>query len=258
MRNVVISVAALDFTYSDEANESRPLFENLCLEVERGEIVCLVGPSGCGKTTLLNLIAGFLKPLSGVIRVSPKEQSSNGVGYIFQHDALLPWRTVKGNLSLANELYEGKGSQSDERKIIEYLKLFNLDESVLTKYPSELSGGMRQRVSIVQSLMSEPDILLLDEPFSSLDFFTKLKLETEFRRMVTEKNKAALFVTHDIDEAVAMGDRILVMGNYPCGVQKELIIEFDTAKRLSPEAIRGHARFGEYFSLVWSCLRANV
>lgn len=254
-----ISAESLAYAYKTNGDDLYPVFEGISFDVRHSEIVCLVGPSGCGKSTLLNLIAGFLTPLRGTIRVAAGKQGSKGrVGYIFQRDALLPWRTVKGNLSLADELRREGNQKCGEARIRDYLNVFNLDDSVLEKYPAELSGGMRQRVSIVQSLMTEPDILLLDEPFSALDFYTKLKLEAEFRSMVSGTGKAALFVTHDIDEAIAMGDRILIMGDCPKGVVDEVKIEFDSGSRLSPEAIRGHARFGEYFSRVWDELRERL
>lgn len=252
-----ISAENLAYAYKANGDMSRLVFEGVSFDVRRSEVVCLVGPSGCGKSTLLSLIAGFLTPNHGEIHVAAGEHGLGRVGYIFQSDALLPWRTVKGNLSLADELRREGNQERDQAKIRDYLNVFNLDGSVLEKYPAELSGGMRQRVSIVQSLMTEPDILLLDEPFSALDFYTKLKLESEFRAMVSGTGKAALFVTHDIDEAIAMGDRILIMGDSPKGIVNEVKIEFDSGSRLSPEAIRGHARFGEYFSRVWEELREN-
>lgn len=258
MEASAISAENLTYAYKANGDEPRLVFEDISFDVRRSEIVCLVGPSGCGKSTLLNIVAGFLSPHRGAIRLAEGEKGKTGkVGYIFQRDALLPWRSVKKNLLLADELRREANSEREEAKIRDYLKVFNLDESVLGKYPAELSGGMRQRVSIVQSLMTEPDILLLDEPFSALDFYTKLKLEGEFRAMVSGTGKAALFVTHDIDEAIAMGDRILVMGDSPKGIVDEVKIEFDSGSRLSPEAIRGHARFGEYFSRVWGELREN-
>lgn len=254
----LISANNLAYAYKVNGGDLRSVFEDLSLEVGPGKIVCVVGPSGCGKSTLLNLLAGLLTPLRGSIRIGHDTPGPNRrVGYIFQSDALLPWRKVLGNLLLASEL-RGEQDTQDGQRIGAYLRIFNLDDTVLEKYPTELSGGMRQRVSIVQSLMTDPTILLLDEPFSALDFYTKLKLEAEFRSMVAGTGKAALFVTHDIDEAVAIGDRILVMGPSPRGIIDEIKIEFGSADRLLPEAIRGHARFGEYFSRVWDELRGGV
>lgn len=250
----------LAYTYPSDVNGGgSAVFQNVSFDVEHGETVCLVGPSGCGKSTLLSLLAGFMDPLCGRIHVTRDERGSIGrVGYIFQRDALLPWRTVRGNLLLASELRNEADLKPTYEQISAYLKTFNLDDSVLDRFPAELSGGMRQRVSIVQSLMTDPDILLLDEPFSALDFYTKLKLEAEFRTMVSGTGKAALFVTHDIDEAVAMGDRILVMGASPRGIIDQIVIDFRSNDRLSPEAIRGHSRFGEFFTRVWEQLRDGV
>jgi NitT/TauT family transport system ATP-binding protein len=204
-----ITVQNLCFAYKLNGSGSQTVFDQVSFTVGRGQIVCLVGPSGCGKSTLLNLVTGFLQPDSGHIQINHDEAGGSGrVGYIFQRDALLPWRTVRGNLLLGGELGDGTCVQNEQQRIHDYLRIFNLDESVLGKYPVALSGGMRQRVSIVQSLMTEPNILLLDEPFSALDFYTKLKLEAEFRDMISGSGKAALLVTHDIDEAIAVSDKI--------------------------------------------------
>lgn len=259
MDDVAISVTNLAYAYGNASGDPQSVFDNVSFQVGRGRIVCVVGPSGCGKSTLLHLIAGFLSPLRGNIHLAPcGHDVASPVGYIFQRDALLPWRTVQGNLVLADEIRKRKDCERRDFRIAEYLDIFNLDASVLSKYPDELSGGMRQRVSIVQALMAEPQILLLDEPFASLDFYTKLKLEAEFQAMVSERGKAALFVTHDIDEAIAMGNSILVMGPSPRGIIDQIDIEFIAGDRLSPEAIRGHARFGEYFTKVWNELRDSI
>jgi NitT/TauT family transport system ATP-binding protein len=143
----------------------------------------------------------------------------------------------------------------DSERISGYLRAFNLDESVLSKYPAELSGGMRQRISIIQSLMADPSILLLDEPFSSLDFYTKLKLETDFRSLVIARGMTAVFVTHDIEEAIAVGDRVVIFGKSPRGIVHDIRIDFADGPRLSPEAVRSHRQFGEYFSEIWGELR---
>jgi NitT/TauT family transport system ATP-binding protein len=229
---------------------------DLGLSVFEGEIVCILGASGCGKSTLLNLIAGLLQPNAGTIEITSDGESHRRIGYIFQQDALLPWRTVEANVMLAAELSPDISKEAARKLVSQYLQTFNLNDKILKQYPVELSGGMRQRVSIIQSLMFNPTLFLLDEPFSALDFFTKLKLEGEFYQLIKEKNKAAILVTHDIEECVAMADRILLMspeGNFT----KEFVIDLGEGKR-SPEAARGTARFADYYSDIWSELKAVI
>jgi NitT/TauT family transport system ATP-binding protein len=250
------AVAAEGLSYSYEGSEELGLsgvFEDLSIAIAARQVTCIVGPSGCGKTTFLNLIAGFIAPTRGKISIRT-DDGRDRVGYIFQQDALLPWRTVRGNVCLAAELRNSDPALDSER-ISGYLRAFNLDESVLSKYPAELSGGMRQRISIIQSLMADPSILLLDEPFSSLDFYTKLKLETDFRSLVIARGMTAVFVTHDIEEAIAVGDRVVIFGKSPRGIVHDIRIDFADGPRLSPEAVRSHRQFGEYFSEIWGELR---
>jgi NitT/TauT family transport system ATP-binding protein len=230
--------------------------KNLGLNVQEGEIVCILGASGCGKSTLLNLIAGLLQPNEGKIEITADGENQRRIGYIFQQDALLPWRTVEANVMLASELCPDISKQLARQLVDQYLKTFNLSEKILKQRPSELSGGMRQRVSIIQSLMFNPTLLLLDEPFSALDFFTKLKLEEEFYQLVKEKRKAAVMVTHDIDESVAMADRVLLM-NQEGTFTKEISIELGGGKR-SPETARGDARFSEFYRAIWAELKAVI
>jgi len=228
----------------------------LDLQVQQGEIVCILGASGCGKSTLLNLIAGLLQPDSGKIDVRGDNAGSGRIGYIFQQDALLPWRTVQDNMLIATDLKPAMSKEQAKDIVKQYLRTFSLSELVLNKYPSELSGGMRQRVSIIQSLMFDPELLLLDEPFSALDFFTKLKLECEFYQLIKDKNKAAVMVTHDIEESIAMADRVLLMDKAGC-ISKEFAIDLEQTKR-SPETARGTAKFAEYYRLIWSDLKAVI
>lgn len=269
-----------DKNSSDRAGEARSsetdssvdvsywTIHKLNLQVQQGEIVCILGASGCGKSTLLNLIAGLLQPDSGQIDVRGDKAlagqmdtritsaGSGRIGYIFQQDALLPWRTVQDNMLIATALNPAMSKEQAKGLVKQYLRTFSLSELVLNKYPSELSGGMRQRVSIIQSLMFDPELLLLDEPFSALDFFTKLKLECEFYQLIKEKNKAAVMVTHDIEESIAMADRVLLMDKTGC-ISKEFAIDLEQTKR-SPETARGTAKFAEYYRLIWSDLKAVI
>jgi NitT/TauT family transport system ATP-binding protein len=254
MTTPALTLSCVSFGYGLEAER---VFDRLSLQVSFGEVVSLVGPSGCGKTTLLNLVAGFLRPDSGNIEHRNATNTPRRLGYLFQSDALLPWRTIRANIGLAAEI-TGIGKDAMDNKILAQLDAFNLDSSVLPKYPGELSGGMRQRIALIQCLMADPHLLLLDEPFAALDFFTRVKLEADIRHLVSDTARAALFVTHDIDEAIAVGDRVVVMGRSPKGVLAEIPIELEGRGKLGPEAVRGHPLFGNYFAQVWSTLRGAI
>jgi len=248
--------AAAANTSAANGGQTGLTIRDLSLTVKEGEIVCILGASGCGKSTLLNLIAGLLQPDSGKIDVVSDGHNHRRIGYIFQQDALLPWRTVEANVMIASDLWPDISKVESTAVVRQYLQTFNLSESILKQYPAELSGGMRQRVSIIQSLMFNPQLFLLDEPFSALDFFTKLKLESEFYQLVKEKNKSAIMVTHDIEESVAMADRVLLMtqdGTF----SREFVIDLGEGNR-SPESARGTPRFSEYYRDIWSELKAVI
>jgi NitT/TauT family transport system ATP-binding protein len=248
----ILSVENLCFAYAT----SNTVIRDLTMSVEIGEIVSILGASGCGKTTLLNLISGVLSAEKGKINVV--SSSSGSIGYIFQQDALLPWRTVKKNILLANELRAPKSPSrtgtSVNEHIAAYLSAFHLDETILDLFPAQLSGGMRQRISIIQSLMFNPELLLLDEPFSALDFYTKLRLESEFRELIKRQNKAAILVTHDIDEAIAMSDRVLIMERGSLTREHKILLPQDR----NPEEARGTPQFSQHYQQIWSELKTAI
>ena len=252
----VLAIQGLNFSYAGKtaaASEERAI-NKLSLSVGQGEIVSILGASGCGKSTLLNLIAGLLVPQSGEIQFTHPGDKQK-IGYIFQNDALFPWRTVQQNLMLVASLSSDIGKNEAQERISTYLKTFHLDEQICQKYPAQLSGGMRQRVSIIQSLMFDPQMLLLDEPFSALDFYTKLSLEGEFYDLIKSRRKAAILVTHDIEEAVAISDRVLLMKK-----GGELIREFhiDFPGERSPENVRGTQQFADMYKTIWADLKAVI
>jgi NitT/TauT family transport system ATP-binding protein len=251
-----LRVRNLSYAYAGAAVDDAWAIRDLSLAVDGGEIVCILGASGCGKSTLLNLIAGLLSPHDGVIEIGASRASANRIGYIFQDDALFPWRTVEANLMLACDVRREIARDDARQRISQYLSTFHLSADVLKKFPSQLSGGMRQRVSIIQSLMFNPELLLLDEPFSALDFYTKLRLETEFYQLVKEQNKAAILVTHDIEEAIAMADRVYIMSKGRNFI-REFKIDSDLPERL-PENARGTDKFAGYYREIWSELKAVI
>ncbi|AZN41063.1 ABC transporter ATP-binding protein [Paenibacillus albus] len=224
--------------------------EQIQLSVKTGEFVSLVGPSGCGKTTLLSIIAGLIAPSEGSVRLfgQPVTGPTPRVGYMLQQDYLFPWRSIRENIMIGLELM---GQKTAEKR--EYA-LHLLDEMGLSahagSYPRELSGGMRQRVALVRTLATEPDVLFLDEPFSALDFQTKLQLENLIYETLRKHRKTSLLVTHDIAEAIAMSDRVIILAPNPGTVYKEVDIPSSLAEMLPTQA-REQDGFQPYFRLVW-------
>lgn len=248
-----IAIEGLSKTFLSDGRELTAL-KDLSMEARGGELLGLVGPSGCGKTTLLNLIAGLEEPTQGTILIGGKRVEGPGFdrGMMFQEGALLPWRTVLKNVEFGLEI---KGVDPREReKIAEgYLKLVGL-EGFETNYPHELSGGMMQRAALARGLTYDPDILLMDEPFASVDALTRENLQNELLRIWRETKKTIVFVTHSIDEAVYLSDRVAVMTARP-GKIKE-VLEIDLPRPRS--GVRASPKFAKYRSEVWEILKTEV
>jgi ABC-type nitrate/sulfonate/bicarbonate transport system ATPase subunit len=205
------------------------VFSNLNLEIKRGEFVAIVGPSGCGKTTLLNLLSGFIKPCSGTI------VHGANVRTVYQHSSLLPWLTVAENILLG--LRDVKERNARLNRLSELLMLIGL-EDFAAHFPHQLSGGMRQKVELARTLCSEVDVLLLDEPFSSLDYLTRLRLRKELGRILNEFPRTTVLVTHDIEEAAQLADRILIFSERPARIISELKLSSVRPRSLTnPEVI---------------------
>lgn len=212
----------------DETNRSEaviPVIDNVNLEFYDGELVCILGPSGCGKSTMLNIIAGFLAPTSGNVLINEKEiagPSSDNI-FVFQQDGLLPWMTVWQNVELGlrhiQNIYEKR------EKIQEYINMVGL-ENFERHYPYQLSGGMKRRAELARALVVNPDVLIMDEPFTGLDFLSHMKMREEVVNMHQLLGKSILIVTHDIDDALVMGDRVVVMSNRPARVELNQKIDF--------------------------------
>jgi len=191
------------------------VLQNLNLTVKPGEFVVLVGPSGCGKTTLLNILSGYLKPRSGSV------QREGIIRTVYQHDGLFPWLTVRENISMGLRLIENKSQHENElRELIELIHLQGFEDH----YPHQLSGGMRQRVELARVIAGDSDILLMDEPFSALDYQTRLRMRQELVRLLEKRPRTVVFVTHDIEEAVQLADRVLVLSDRPTLISRELKI----------------------------------
>lgn len=216
--------------------------EDFSFSFEEGKFITIVGPSGCGKSTLLSIIANLEEKTSGNIT-----KGNEKIGYMFQQDALFSWRTVLNNCLISLEINNNKNIKTKE-KVINLLKKYGLEDFIY-KYPNELSGGMRQRVALIRTLVSNPDILLLDEPFSALDYQTRLSLSDDIYKIIKDEGKTAIMVTHDIAEAISLSDIIIIMSNRPSKIKK--IIEINLTNRSTPINNRKCNEFNYYYDLIW-------
>jgi NitT/TauT family transport system ATP-binding protein len=230
-----------------------PVIGDLSLSLRKGEIVSIVGPSGCGKTTLLNVLCGLIPADAGRIRWYGRnvEGQPSGVGYMLQKDLLFPWRTALANVMLGQELRGASRHEAESRSraMLGRLGLHGFADS----YPSTLSGGMRQRVALARTLVNEPDVLLLDEPFAALDFQTKLIIESDTAKLVRESGRSVLLITHDIEEAVSLADRVLVLSRRPTVVKSVYEIDLD-GDRTDMIAARESPDFSDYVRRIWADL----
>lgn len=224
--------------------------EGIDFSLKDGEFASIVGPSGCGKTTLLSIMAGLFPPADGQVEVNGArlEGPSPHIGYMLQQDYLFPWRTIWDNALLGLELRRQVSPESKEYTL-HLLEEMGLADTV-KRYPSHLSGGMRQRVALVRTLAVKPDILLLDEPFSALDYQTKLQLEDLVAVTLKKHGKTAVLVTHDISEAIAMSDRVIILDRNPGRIRKELAIPAGI-REASPFLARETEGFHPLFNTVW-------
>jgi len=204
------------------------VLHNLSLEVKPGELVVLVGPSGCGKTTLLNLLSGHIKPVSGTV------EREGIIRTVYQHDGLFPWLTVTENINMGLRSVTDTAQRKHElHELIELIHLQGFEHH----YPHELSGGMRQRVELARVLAGDSDILLMDEPFSALDYQTRLRMRRELNRLLEKRPRTVVFVTHDIEEAAQLADRVLVLSNRPATISRELHINAPRPRDLTDVAV---------------------
>ena len=226
--------------YHNKQGETVAL-ENASFSVLEGEFVAIIGPSGCGKTTLLSLAAGLLKPTKGKVR-------TNGCsfGYMLQKDELFPWRTIEKNIFLPLEI---KGSNTPEHRAraLALAEKYGLKQ-FLKNYPSSLSGGMRQRAALIRTLAVNPDVLLLDEPFSALDYQTRLSVCDDVYKIIREEKKTALLITHDISEAISVADKIFVLSKRPAKIVAEHVVTFPETEPLKR---RENKQFAHWFEVLW-------
>lgn len=238
----ILTMENVGLNYQTTESETKAI-KNVTFSVRDGEFVALVGPSGCGKTTILSLISGLIKPSCGSIRFGSKEDAK--VGYMLQKDTLFEWLTIEKNVLLGAKINK-KISREVKKKAYALLKKYDLWE-FKDSYPSELSGGMRQRAALIRTLSLKPDLLLLDEPFSALDFQTRLAVAEDVFAIIKQEEKTALLVTHDISEAVSLADKIIVLSRRPSVVKRI----FDVKLAGGPLARRENPAFSDWFDKVW-------
>ena len=228
--------------------------QNINLKVKKGEFISIIGPSGCGKSTLLSIISGLEEKSTGEIYLEGKkvEKLSDQIGYMLQKDCLLEWRTIFSNAIFGLEI-KGKVSKESKEYVEELLKKYNLYE-FKDKYPSELSGGMRQRAALIRTLATNPKILLLDEAFSALDYQTRIMVTNDIYSILRKENITAIIVTHDISEAISMSDRVVVLTKRPGTVKDIHKIDFEIEDR-NPINCRESPKFSKYFNTLWKELK---
>ena len=248
-----LEVSGLSYSYHSMDGETQAL-SNISFTVDTGEFIAIVGPSGCGKSTLLSIFSGLLKPDEGEILIDgiPLPDSKVNIGYMLQKDHLFEWRSILSNAALGLEIQHkmDERNKNDLRELMNSYGLGNFENS----RPSELSGGMRQRAALIRTLALEPDILLLDEPFSALDYQTRLSVCDDISTIIRGRHKTAILITHDLSEAVSVADRIIILSKRPGRIKGILPIPFSTPG-LSPLERRNDPEFSGYFNEVWKILQ---
>ena len=222
--------------------------------IDDGSFVCIVGPSGCGKSTLLRMIAGLISPTEGEIRIAQRDSSRALSAMVFQDHSLFPWKTVRQNVALGLDIRKKLTSQQKRERIDHWLETFLLHDFA-DAYPNTLSGGMRQRLSIARAFAVEPELLLMDEPFASLDAQLRLAMQLELVRLWESDRRTVVFITHSIDEAILLGDRILVMTARPGQICSDLPVPFPRPRGF---ATRSTPEFGALEQQIWNLLRQDL
>ncbi len=252
----VFQVSELHHSFYSKKKEETKVLNGIDFQVFENEFVAIVGPSGCGKSTILNLMSGLIKPTKGSIRLRDREISSvhSSIGYIAQSDTLLPWRTVRRNVEVGLEI---RGVEKEKRREIamELIKKAEL-EGFEDAYPHQLSGGMRKRVDIIKVLAVEPEIIFMDEPFASLDVFTREILQKYVLKIWSENQRTIVFITHDLTEAITLADRIFILSQRPAKLKSTHHI--DLKRPRDPEELKFNPRFLQLYEGIWKDLKSEV
>lgn len=249
MKDVLLEIRNLKKNYHSDDGELLAI-DDLNLDVYKNEIVAIVGPSGCGKSTLLSVLTNLEEKTGGVINLYGNDR----IGYMLQSDSLFPWLTILDNCLIGLEV-TGEKTKENIEMVIGLLEKYGLSE-FKDKYPSSLSGGMRQRVALIRTLATNPSLLLLDEPYSALDYQTRLALSNDMYKIIKGEEKTAIMITHDIAEAISMADRIIVLTKRPAKVKKIYDIKLENKK--TPIDNRRDSMFNYYYDKIWRDLDVHV
>ena len=249
MKNRLLEIKKLKKIYHNQKDEVLAI-DNLDLEVYENEIVAIVGPSGCGKSTLLSILANLEEKSSGEINF----YENNNIGYMLQNDSLFPWRNILNNCLIGLELKKELINDNIDY-VKKLLNKYGLKEFI-DSYPSNLSGGMKQRVALIRTLATNPSLLLLDEPYSALDYQTRLALSNDLYNIIKQEKKTAIMITHDIAEAISLADRIIVLTKRPCQVKTIYTIELENKK--TPIENRKDKKFNYYYDMIWRDLDVHI
>ena len=253
--STVLKVSGVSYSYHTLSGET-PALSNITFSVPEGEFLAIVGPSGCGKSTLLSMIASLMEPESGTISIhgAPASMSRQRIGYMLQKDHLFEWRTIYKNVILGLEI-QNRMTEKNLEHVEQLLRDYGLDQFRNAR-PFELSGGMRQRAALIRTLALNPDLLLLDEPFSALDYQTRLQVCDDVYRIIRKEKKTIILVTHDLSEAISMADRVLILSRRPATVQEIVSIHFADSGLLPMER-RQASEFKQYFNEIWKELNVH-
>ncbi len=244
--NNLLQIKDLSKTYHTKKEDVEAIC-NITLDIKEGEFIAIVGSSGCGKSTLLSILASLEDKTQGEVIFNKKDFT---IGYMLQNDCLFDWLTILDNATLGLDIKKTKTKENIEY-VKNLLKTYDLD-SFKDKYPKELSGGMKQRVALIRTLAIRPDILLLDEPFSALDYQTRLAVSDDVYKIIKKEKKTVIMVTHDLAEAISLADRIVVLSKRPCRIKK--IYDIKLTNKSNPIKNRKAKEFGEYYEKIWQDL----
>ncbi len=247
--NKILKVKNLKKTYHTK-NEETLAIKDVNFELEEGDFIAIVGPSGCGKSTILNILCGLDKSYKGDVEVL----DNKSICYMLQNDALFNFRTILNNCLLGLEI-QSKLSLENKEYVIKLLETYGLKEFI-NSYPTSLSGGMKQRAALIRTLATKPDIILLDEPFSALDYQTRLAVSDDVYKIIKKEKKSVIMVTHDIAEAISLANKVIVLTNRPCTIKN--IYDINLSNRSTPIENRKAKEFSYYYDMIWKDIDTYV
>lgn len=249
MEKEILEIKDLSKTYHTKDGETLAV-DNFTFKLDEGDFIAIVGPSGCGKSTILSILAGLEEKSTGVVSLKQGKK----LGYMLQQDSLFEWRTVLDNCLLGLEI-NNKLNKENKEYVLNLLNTYGLKDFI-NSYPKELSGGMRQRVALIRTLATKPDLLLMDEPFSALDYQTRLSVSDDVYSIIKKEKKSAIMVTHDIAEAISIADKVIVLSKRPCYIKE--IIDIKLSEKSNPINNRKAKEFSNYYEKIWRSIDHNV